>query len=147
MPDVDTSLMTPARALSRRSIGTALAGLVALVIAAGAPRALPLEITASWLSAEGDSSRSAAWGDWDNDGDLDLAVGNQNRSNRVYVNGGTGLSPVAGWSSTESSDQTLSIAWGDVDGDGDLDLAVGNDRAPNRVYTSDGTGLESLGVN
>ena len=76
---------------------------------------------ATWSSAETDPSRSVAWGDWDADGDLDLAVGS-NGANRVYENSGGSLS--LAWSSPET-DNTGSVAWGDWDGDGDLDLAVG----------------------
>ena len=85
----------------------------------------------AWTSDEMDDTRSVAWGDWDGDGDLDLAVGNsvgsevgsEPQPNRVYANEGGTLT--LAWSSTERDD-THSIAWGDCDGDGDLDLAVGN---------------------
>jgi len=71
----------------------------------------------------GVGSSGAAWGDYDNDGDLDIALngftGAANAS-RIYRNNGNGffqefdvgLTPV-----TESS-----VAWGDYDNDGDLDL-------------------------
>ena len=77
-----------------------------------------------------------AWGDWDGDGDLDLAVGNDG-NNRVYANSGGDLA--LAWTSLEV-EFTYSVAWGDWDGDGDLDLAVGND-GNNRVYANGGRDL------
>jgi hypothetical protein len=78
-----------------------------------------------------DDSHALAWGDWDNDGHLDLAVGNDGQPLRIYTNL-SGI-PALAWSST-LADPVRSLAWGDWDGDGDLDLAVGSDGAPNRVY-------------
>jgi hypothetical protein len=104
----------------------------------------PLLTTASWNSTEGDDTRSVAWGDWDGDGDLDLAVGNFGQ-NLVYENTGAGLDPNAVWASTEG-DSTWSVAWGDWDGDGDLDLAAGNSNQPNRVYVNSGAGLDPNAV-
>ena len=80
-----------------------------------------------------------AWGDYDSDGDLDLAAGNWQSPNRLYRNDGGVLTTSAVWSSTEL-DATRSLAWGDYDGDGDLDLAVGNGEGngePNRLYRND----------
>ncbi|MCB9076093.1 MAG: VCBS repeat-containing protein [Anaerolineaceae bacterium] len=71
---------------------------------------------------------SLAWGDWNHDGDPDLAVGNENASDQVYDN----VTPVGGepkfnwlWKSIASAPiATTGIAWGDRDGDGDLDLLI-----------------------
>ena len=84
-------------------------------------------LVSEWLSAEDDASNSAAWGDVDGDGDLDLAVGNglYPQKTRVYYNENGSLEASASWQSAEIQN-TYSVAWGDVDSDGDLDLAVGN---------------------
>ncbi|MGD8440990.1 MAG: FG-GAP-like repeat-containing protein, partial [Holophagae bacterium] len=88
-------------------------------------------LTTAWTSPESDETYSVAWGDFDGDGDLDLAAANWGQPNRVYVNTGVTLAPA--WASAEA-DTTIVVAWGDVDGDGDLDLAAGNWDWPNRVY-------------
>ena len=78
----------------------------------------------------------------DNDGDLDLAVGNNGESNQIYQNNQGLLQSDPIWTSTEE-DNTLSVAWGDVDGDGDLDLASGNSLQSVRVYENQNGTLES----
>ena len=96
-------------------------------------------------------TESAAWGDMDGDGHLDLAFGNgeppyyipppQWHRNQVYRYVGGEAVFVKVW---ESPDQrgTNSVAWGDMDGDGDLDLAAGNSRSTtgeiNQVYRNEG---------
>jgi uncharacterized repeat protein (TIGR01451 family) len=83
-----------------------------------------------WVSEEVSQTTSLAWGDWDNDGDPDLAVGNYDEPDQVYANQSTLelLQLRWFWTSAENY-RTTQVAWGDRDGDGDLDLAVSQDGA------------------
>ena len=86
---------------------------------------------------------SAAWGDYDNDGDLDVLLAGDDDDNTevilVYRNDG-GLFVDIG-AAIEGSDDSAA-AWGDYDGDGDLDvLAMGDPPSgpdATRVYRNDG---------
>jgi hypothetical protein len=74
---------------------------------------------------------SIAWGDIDNDGDLDLLTGGD-YENKYYKNNGGIIDNVPYWTSGDS-DYTSSIVVGDIDNDGDLDLVAGN-IGKNKVY-------------
>ena len=116
--------------VSRRRAAMVLAVVLA-DLATVQPARADLSSVASWSTAESDETYSVAWGDYDSDGDPDLAVGNfAGQPNRVYRNDSGNL--VVAWTSTETGD-TTSVAWGDYDRDGDLDLAAGN-----RLYRNDG---------
>ncbi len=84
------------------------------------------------------NSFDLAWGDYDNDGDLDLAVANDGEPNRLYVNQGDSFYQTAQF----GAGRTWSLAWGDFDNDGDLDLATGNGygSAQNQLFINDGAG-------
>lgn len=85
---------------------------------------------------------SMVFGDYDNDGDLDLAVANWNGGqSRLYVNDGAGN--FTGEDQFGIGDPNT-VAWGDFDDDGDLDLAQGNgdftSAAPNTLWVNNGDG-------
>jgi len=82
--------------------------------------------------------QSNAWGDYDNDGDLDLIVTFRDAPVRLYRNGTNGFENVAdGTGLPTDGGNPRSVAWGDYDGDGDLDVYIGYsgyDGPANRLF-------------
>ncbi len=90
-----------------------------------------------------------AWGDYDNDGDLDLALagnGSSGRISRVYRNDGGAFTDIgAGLTGVDNA----GLAWGDYDNDGDLDLALagnGSSWRISRIYRNDGGAFTDIGA-
>src|SRR3954468_13279840 len=92
---------------------------------------------------------TAAWGDFDGDGDLDLAMTGlttaQAPTTAVYRNDGTTFTRLAG---SFVGVYAGTVSWADYDGDGDLDLLVtgvtttGAVGIPaTRLYRNDGNGV------
>ena len=70
--------------------------------------------------------QSNAWGDFDNDGDLDLIVTFNNEPIRLYQNGVDGFANVAAdVGLPDTAGNQRSVAFGDYDNDGDLDIYIG----------------------
>ena len=88
------------------------------------------------------SEGAAAWGDYDNDGDLDLALTGKNNGlpfTAIYRNEGGQLIPEPGLNLLQLSEGDL--AWGDYDGDGYLDLLItgrNGNQLSSRVYHNNG---------
>ncbi len=88
-----------------------------------------------------------AFGDYDNDGDLDLFVVNGHDADRVYMNRGDGtFIDVAMALGMADTVRARAVLLSDYDGDGDLDPYVVNERRPNRLYRNDGSGAHWLQV-
>ena len=115
---------------------------------------------AAGLTTDAMNTDSAAWADYDGDGDQDLYVVNHGvapattEANELWQNqlvpSGTAtfvnVAPAAGVDDTQSS---TGSTWGDCDNDGDLDLYVSTGldafsifgiNAPNRLYQNNGDG-------
>jgi len=78
-----------------------------------------------WVTDSG-AGVSAAWGDYDNDGFVDLFVANSNNQNNyLYRNNGDGTMSRINTGPVVSSDgSSHGCTWSDYDGDGDVDLFV-----------------------
>jgi enediyne biosynthesis protein E4 len=106
---------------------------------------------ATGVLAASRSSHGAAWGDYDNDGDLDLFVANglqpapEGRPNFLYRNNGDGtftsLTSLPANDPENQGGASLGCNWGDYDNDGWLDLFVVNRAGQNNfLYHNNGDG-------
>jgi len=91
------------------------------------------------INLQGIHFSSAAWGDYDNDNDLDILMAG-NLLSRIYSNNGNNTF-------TEQSGITLpgisggSVAWGDNDNDSDLDILItgsSSSGSNSRIYRNNG---------
>ncbi|MBM3883765.1 MAG: VCBS repeat-containing protein, partial [Verrucomicrobia bacterium] len=101
------------------------------------------KITDSLVGGEGGASIAAAWGDYDNDGFLDLFVVNYNQPSFLYRNNGDGTFLKITDTVLTTAGPSQSCAWGDYDNDGFVDLVVANRRQPAFLYRNNGDGTFS----
>ena len=102
-------------------------------------------VTGRVPSSDGDTSDGVAWGDYDNDGYLDLFVTNfEGGGNRLYRNKGDGtFQRITSGSIVTDQKGSTACAWGDYDNDGFLDMAVVNGWSgpeDNLLYHNNGDG-------
>jgi hypothetical protein len=96
-------------------------------------------ITNGLIATDGGDSSGAAWGDYDNDGFLDLLVGNNPSFNALYRNNGDGTFTKF-TNALPALERGYGCAWGDFNNDGNLDLLVAN-QSTNHLYRNDGNGV------
>jgi len=102
-----------------------------------------LKVTSGSIVTDGGSSVGASWGDYDNDGDLDLFVSNSgNQDNFLYQNNGNEtFTRIITGSIVNDGGHSHGSIWADVDFDGDIDLFVSNDQnQSNFLYVNNGDG-------
>ena len=98
------------------------------------------------ISFTGVSYSSCDWGDYDNDGDLDIIIcgsDGTNRKSKIYKNNGNNTFSEQS-STTITASSFGSVKWGDYDNDGDLDILLTGDDSTGEpiaeVYTNNGNG-------
>ena len=99
------------------------------------------------LAAPAAPTQAACWADFDDDGRLDLYVGNESRleqrgdgdyPSQLFLQGADGRFADAAPAAGVTNDRyAKGVTVGDYDNDGDLDLYVSN-AGPNRLYRNDG---------
>ena len=109
----------------------------------GPPNYSFTKITSGDIVNNGGSSVGSAWGDIDNNGFLDLVVGNSNGSgenNLLYMNNGDEtFTRITVGDIVGDGGNTFGISMNDFDLDGDIDVYAANiNNQPNFFYVNDG---------
>lgn len=95
-----------------------------------------ISLTPSWQSSDLDRHVQADFGDYDNDGDLDMVVASYGLAGgvtKIYKNENGNLTNSPVWFGGSGT----ACAWGDYDNDGDLDLAMVDMFFYPRVFKND----------
>lgn len=84
------------------------------------------------LVKQGRNTITASWADYDNDGDLDVFLGNDGSANQLFKNDGN-LNFIEQNFPTDSFEYTFGSSWADVDNDADLDLFITQSFSPTKA--------------
>ncbi len=79
-------------------------------------------------------SRGAVWGDFDNDGDLDLYVTNSGQPNLLFRNDGDQFTEIAEGLGVNVEADSRGVALADFDNDGGLDIYIAIQNDADRLY-------------
>jgi tetratricopeptide (TPR) repeat protein len=90
---------------------------------------------ASGLAKPATSTQTAAWADINNDGLLDVFVGNEDRGAQLFLNEGNGIfEDISESAGVNRGAFSKAVAAGDLDNDGFVDFYVSNFKGPNYLY-------------
>jgi len=90
---------------------------------------------ASGLAEPATSTQTAAWADINNDGLLDLFVGNEDRASQLFLNkGGTTFVEISRSARVDGVGFSKGVSAADYDNDGFVDLYVSNFKGENLLY-------------
>lgn len=105
------------------------------------------QITSGDIVTDFYQSKACGWGDFNNDGYLDLFVASLLNTRQLYENNGNGtFTKITSGPAVMDSGVTVGATWVDYDNDGYLDLDVSNVIAANFLYKGDGTGSGFLRI-
>lgn len=103
-----------------------------------------VKLTAGALLNDAGNTNSGSWADFDNDGDLDVFLANDQGYNGLFRNDGNfNFTKLIADTTAKDESRSFSSSWSDVDNDGDLDLFVTNSfgtttRLTNFFYLNNG---------
>lgn len=104
------------------------------------------KLTNGPLLNDGGKTMSSSWGDYDNDGDLDVFFANDQGNDGLFRNEGHfNFTKITTDTVSNCGGNSFSSAWSDIDNDGDLDLFVTNSFGtttlwPNFLFLNNGNG-------
>ena len=98
-----------------------------------------IDVAAQAGVAHHGTTTMSIWGDIDNDGFLDLYLGNRDEPDKLYRNNGDGtFTDITAAAGIFDEFFTKAVMFGDVDNDGFIDLYIANLNAPNALYRNNG---------